>query len=79
MMTSSTRNLTEKVELRFRRNFFNIVNHPSFGFPDNNLTQALRAIEAEGKDCHARDSRAFGCQPSNVSRRYARRWGDSLI
>ena len=32
---------TEKVALRFRGEFFNIFNHPNFGPPDNNLTDAL--------------------------------------
>ena len=30
--------LTENVALRFRTEFFNIFNHPNFGFPDNTLT-----------------------------------------
>ena len=34
-------NLTEKVGLRFRGEFFNIFNHPNFGPPDNTLTDAL--------------------------------------
>jgi TonB dependent receptor len=33
--------LTEKMELRFRGEFFNIFNHPNFGPPDNNITDAL--------------------------------------
>ena len=33
--------VTEKVGLRFRGEFFNIFNHPSFGPPDNNLADAL--------------------------------------
>jgi hypothetical protein len=32
---------TEKVGLRFRGEFFNLFNHPNFGPPDNNLTDAL--------------------------------------
>jgi Carboxypeptidase regulatory-like domain/TonB dependent receptor len=32
---------TEKVGLRFRGEFFNLFNHPEFGPPDNNLTDAL--------------------------------------
>ena len=31
----------EKVGLRFRGEFFNLSNHPDFGSPDNNLTDAL--------------------------------------
>ena len=31
----------EKVDLRFRAEFFNIFNHPNFGPPDNTLTDAL--------------------------------------
>ncbi len=34
-------NLTEKIGLRFRSEFFNLFNHPSFGPPGNNLTGAL--------------------------------------
>jgi hypothetical protein len=33
--------LTEKTNLRFRGEFFNIFNHPNFGPPDNNITDAL--------------------------------------
>jgi hypothetical protein len=30
--------VTEKVGLRFRAEFFNILNHPNFGSPNNMLT-----------------------------------------
>ena len=33
--------LTEKIRLRFRAEFFNILNHPNFGSPANNLTSPL--------------------------------------
>ncbi|HEX6717894.1 MAG TPA: hypothetical protein VF088_12325, partial [Pyrinomonadaceae bacterium] len=33
--------LTEKVSLRFRSEFFNILNHPNFGSPVNSLTNPL--------------------------------------
>jgi hypothetical protein len=33
--------VTERVGLRFRAEFFNIFNHPNFGPPDNNVTDAL--------------------------------------
>ena len=33
--------LTERVNLRFRGEFFNIFNHPNFGPPTNNLTSPL--------------------------------------
>src|SRR5262249_59523549 len=33
--------VTEKVGLRFRAEFFNILNHPNFGPPNNNLTSPL--------------------------------------
>jgi hypothetical protein len=33
--------LTEKVGLRFRAEFFNILNHPNFGNPNSDLTSPL--------------------------------------
>jgi hypothetical protein len=33
--------LTEKMDLRFRSEFFNIFNHPNFGNPNNDLTSPL--------------------------------------
>jgi hypothetical protein len=33
--------VTERVALRFRAEFFNIFNHPNFGSPDNELTSPL--------------------------------------
>ena len=33
--------LTEKMGLRFRAEFFNIFNHPNFGNPNNDLTSPL--------------------------------------
>jgi hypothetical protein len=33
--------LTEKLAVRFRAEFFNIFNHPSFGNPNNTLTNPL--------------------------------------
>jgi hypothetical protein len=33
--------VTEKINLRFRSEFFNIFNHPNFGSPTNSLTSAL--------------------------------------
>jgi hypothetical protein len=33
--------LTERMGLRFRGEFFNLFNHPNFGPPENNLTDAL--------------------------------------
>jgi hypothetical protein len=38
---------TEKVGLRFRGEFFNIFNHPNFGPPDNNITDALFGYSTE--------------------------------
>src|SRR5580658_7788639 len=39
--------LTEKVGLRFRGEFFNLLNHPNFGPPDNNLTDALFGLSTQ--------------------------------
>jgi hypothetical protein len=33
--------LAERLRLNFRSEFFNIFNHPNFGFPNNNLTSPL--------------------------------------
>jgi hypothetical protein len=33
--------LSERMQLRFRGEFFNIFNHPNFGPPDNNITDSL--------------------------------------
>ena len=33
--------LTERMQLRFRGELFNIFNHPNFGPPDNNITDSL--------------------------------------
>jgi hypothetical protein len=33
--------VTENVGIRFRAEFFNIVNHPNFGNPTNSLTSSL--------------------------------------
>jgi hypothetical protein len=39
--------ITEKVGLRFRGEFFNLSNHPNFGPPDNNITDALFGYSTE--------------------------------
>ena len=33
--------ITERFNLQFRAEFFNIFNHPNFGSPNNNLTDPL--------------------------------------
>lgn len=39
--------LTERLGLRIRGEFFNIFNHPNFGPPDNNITDALFGYSTE--------------------------------
>jgi hypothetical protein len=39
--------LTEKVGLHFRGEFFNLFNHPNLGPPDNNLTDALFGLSTQ--------------------------------
>ena len=37
----------ERVQLRFRGEFFNIFNHPNFGRPTNNLTSPLFGLSTQ--------------------------------
>lgn len=39
--------ITEKVNLRFRSEFFNIFNHPNFGPPTNDLTSPLFGLSTQ--------------------------------
>ena len=42
--------ISERIRLQFRAEFFNVTNHPSFGFPDANIANVTAGVISSAYD-----------------------------